>query len=165
MKAQRQPFTVFGGDLAPQILMNLLTKWVDDMTTRTRFIAEYFYPGTFVAETASVEIDMPTRKAAEEAKPKGTVGYTDRCYAIKITEVTDRLWESDGEYKWLPEGNATLVDSWVYGEEIHIDDIPDTPENRILRSNIRCNSDDGYAVRHIGPGWTLRRDWNRVVTP
>ena len=133
------------------------------MTTRTRFIAEYFYPGTFVAETASAEIDMPTRKAAEAAKPQGNVGYTDCCYAIKITEVTDRLWESDGEYKWLPEGEPELVDSWVYGEKIHVDDIPDTPNNKILRSNIRINTSDGYAVKHVGGGWTLAQDWNRVV--
>lgn len=134
------------------------------MTTRNRFIATYYYPGSFVSETATREIDMPTRASAEANKPAGNVGYTSVCYAIKIHEYTDRLFKADnGESKWIPEGEE-LVDSWIYGEKIHVDDIPDTPDNRILRSNIRINTNDGYAVKHIAHGWDFARNWNRVIT-
>lgn len=132
------------------------------MTTRTRFIAEYFYPGTFLSESTTREIDMPTRKAAEAAKPEGRVGYTDICYAIRITEILEELYTAgNGDARWIQEG-STFVDSWIYGEKIHVDDIPDTPENRILRSNIEYNTKDGYAVKHRG-GWALAKDWNRVI--
>lgn len=135
------------------------------MTTRIKFIAEYLYPGTFVPETASREIDVPTQSAAEAAMPDGNVGYTSTCYGIRLFEQTERLWESDGEFQWLPEGERTIVDSWAYGKEVHYDDIPDTPNNEILRSNVRINTKDGYAVKHISGNWTFRRDWNRVVSP
>lgn len=133
------------------------------MTTRNRFIATYYYPGSFVHETTTREIDMPTRKAAEDAKPEGQVGYTDALFAVRIKEHIERLYTADnGESKWIPEGTEE-VDSWVYGEKIHVDDIPDTPEYGILRSNIRANTKDGYAVKHVAGGWTLADEYNRVI--
>lgn len=133
------------------------------MTTRNRFVATYYYPGTFFHETTTREIDMPTRKAAEDAKPEGRVGYTDRLFAIRIHEHTERLYTAEnGDAEWINEGTEE-VDSWVYGEKIHVDDIPDTPEYGILRSNVRNNSKDGYAVKHAGGGWTIAEDYNRVV--
>lgn len=133
------------------------------MTTRTRFYAEYFYPGSFLPETATADIDMPTRKAAEAAKPNGKVGYTDTCYGIRLYEVAEEMFTSGDKSIWVKQSNEE-IDSWIYGTEYHYTDpFLAGPEYDILRSNVRSNDPNGMVVKSVAGNWQIREDWNRVV--
>lgn len=126
---------------------------------RTRYLAEYAFPGLLFPEMDTRDIEVPTLRAAVQANPRN--GW----YAVRITAITKELFTSDsGEERWLTKGGPEKVDHIVVGERIHINDIPDTPENSILRSNIRGNTDDGYAVKTRRGNWQFASDYNRVVS-
>jgi archaellum component FlaG (FlaF/FlaG flagellin family) len=138
------------------------------MTTRTRYTAEYLYPGSFMPEETYVTIPEPTLSAAIVYGPDEP-GYfsKDGWYAVLIKTVTEKQYVSDdGDVTWLREGQ-TEVEKIIVGREVHVDS-PEIsgPEHNILRSNIRGNSRDPYknlAVHTRSGNWQIRSDWDRVV--
>lgn len=126
--------------------------------TRVRYVAHYSYPGAFFPETETRQIEAGTYAAAVQAK------NDDRWYAVEVKEITERRYEAaNGNVQWIEDKSPVKVGSWVVGEKIHVDDIPDTDENRILRSNIRSNSTDGYAVKTRRGNWQMASDYSAVV--
>ena len=127
------------------------------MNTRIRFTAEYSYPGSFFAETSTRDIADGSKETALAANPD------DHWYAVTVREITERKFTADnGSERWLSEGDPKKT-SWVIGERIHWEDIPDIPANEILRSNIRCNSKDGYGVKTRSGNWQIASDYTEVI--
>lgn len=126
--------------------------------TRTKFTARYSYPGSFFAEQASR--DLPDGEFGSALR----AALDDGWYAVEILKSTERRFSAaNGEKRWLREGEPKKVGSWVIGERIHWENIPDTDENQILRSNIRCNSEDGYGVLTRRGNWQIASDYTTVV--
>lgn len=126
--------------------------------TRQRFTATYFYPGVFMPEDVARQIPNGQFNSVIAAQPD------NRWYAVEVRQRTERRYEAaNGSEKWISEGDAKKVGSWIVGEKIHWEDIPDTEGNKILRSNIQGNSKDGYGVRTRCGNWQIASDWQAVL--
>ena len=126
--------------------------------TRKRFSATYSYPGSFFAETESRDLASGTLESAIAEQPNSN------WYAVAVKSINERKFvAANGTEKWLAEGNPEKIGSWIVGEKIHWEDIPDTDENRILRSNIRVNSKDGYGVKTRLGNWQIASDYTAVI--
>jgi hypothetical protein len=139
------------------------------MTTRTRYIAEYLYPGSFMPEETSTDIPEPTLSAAIVYGPDEPGYFTkDGWYAVLIKTVTEKQYVSDdGDSRWLRDGKIE-VEKIVVEAVLHVDDPAIAgPEFNTLRANIRSNSRDPYknlAVRTRSGNWQILSDWDRVVS-
>lgn len=138
------------------------------MSTRVRYSAEYSFPGLLFPETTSRSIEHGDLPAAIAAAPDG-----DSWYAVKITAITERLFVAVGDgsedgsipERWLTE-STSRVGFYVVGERIHVDDGQiEGDEYSILRSNIRCNSTDGYGVKTRCGNWQIASDYDDVLPP
>lgn len=126
--------------------------------TRKKYTAEYLYPGFFMPEEETREVSDGTYAAVIAAQPN------DGWYAVEVREITQRLYRADnGDEQWVKEGKSQRIGSWVVGEKIYWEDIPDTDANRILRSNIRSNSKDGFGVKTRCGNWQIASDYLEVV--
>lgn len=136
------------------------------MTVQTRYSARYLYPGALFPEEVTKHIDEPTLEAAIKAQPD-EAGYfrRDGWYAVEILATTSKRFTSpeDGEEVWIPAGPSKRVERVAVGRLVHADSIEDTEQNRILISNIRGNSDDGYGVLTRAGNWQIASDYDRVV--
>lgn len=140
------------------------------MTTRTRYTAEYMYPGTLMPEETYVTLPEPTLSAAIVYGPDEP-GYfsKDGWYAVVIRTLVDKLFRADdGEETWVLQTDKTVSERIIVGREVHVDS-PEIsgPEYNILRSNIRGNSREPYknlAVHTRAGNWQIRSDWDRVVS-
>lgn len=127
--------------------------------TRTRYTAKYSYPGSFFAESMGRDIPNPSYESAIAAA-EGDGNW----YAVEVFEITERRFTAqNGAERWIEEDKPVKVGSWVIGNRVHWQDIPDTPENEILRSNIRGNSEDGYGVKTRCGNWQIASDYMSVV--
>lgn len=102
---------------------------------------EFYQPGTFFPETE--ERKVKDRTPAHLTKiPKDT-------YAIYYHDREEET--SKGEKLTGKEKNRSK--RIIFGEGIKLEDIPDTPDNCILRGNIDCNSELKTGIRCITGNW------------
>lgn len=127
------------------------------MTTRTRYSAEYLYPGVFMPESATATLPDPDFETA--------VAYAsdEGWYAVRIYTITEKLFVAiDGEEIWAKDGNPK-VEKIIIGTEVSVDDPSiSSEEYNILRRNIEYN---GTAVRTRVGNFQFRKDWDRVEAP
>lgn len=132
------------------------------MTIRHVHQAEYDYPGAFFPESCTRPIEAPSVGAAVAAQPD------DQWYAVTIRTFEEKLFTAaDGEEAWVRQGEHRMIGKFVIGRLVHVDDIPDEVDERdasILKTNIRCNSKDGYGVRTRRGNWQIASDYDRVFT-
>lgn len=139
------------------------------MTLRSRYKAEYYYPGSFMPETTSRDVADPRWLTVVAAGPDQE-GYfsKDNWYAVVVREIVEERFTSDsGEERWLVNSNEK-VRSYIVGRVFHVDDIPDvdgTRDNSILKSNIRGNSMSQIAVLTRCGNWQMYEDWDEVIEP
>lgn len=134
--------------------------------TTERYSATYLYPGTLFPEEITHSLPEPTLAAALAVAPDED-GYfrKDGWYAVRIHKVVmKRYVADDGTDLWNNE-STEQVGSWIVGERIHYSEIPDTADNRILISNIRGNSKDGYGVHTRVGNWQIASDYDAVISP
>lgn len=138
--------------------------------TRTRYTAEYLYPGAFFPEETVREIPEPTFAAAVEHGPDDTDGYfrKDGWYAVHVRSIPEKLYRSDdGQEQWLRDGDP-IRRSFIVGRLVHYESPElDGERHDILRSNIRCNSRDplkGYGVLTRSGNWQIASDYDEVVS-
>lgn len=130
------------------------------MSTRTRHYGVYSYPGLLFADTTTRDIETPTAFSAVASGPADS-----RWYAVDIHTVIEKKFLSDdGEETWVKKSDKRVA-RIVVGEKIHVDNIPDTDQNRILRDNIRWNSKDGYGVKTRAGNWQIASDYDVVLNP
>lgn len=99
-----------------------------------KHFVEFFSPGTFVSEVDQKEIDSwDVEEAKEMARTiKQRHGATPYGFRFK-TQI------SDG---WEPKTTEKSGTYFLGGKIIAYKDVPDTQENRILRSNMEINGWD-----------------------
>jgi hypothetical protein len=135
------------------------------MTTRERHFAEYLYPGSFFPESTSREVPAATLTAAVNAGPDED-GYfsKDGWYAVKIKTAVEKLFVADdGDESWI--GKPDVVATVIVGDRIHFSEIEKSDRNRILISNIECNSrDGGYGVLTRCGNWQIASDYDFVIS-
>lgn len=86
---------------------------------------EYLFPGSFLSESAAKPVLEPVFDGA----------WPDRAFAYRFFVRAEM--ECDGE---VLRGTARDHTGWTYrGRVLTLNDIPDTQENRILRSNMQIN--------------------------
>lgn len=120
--------------------------------------ARYLYPGVFMPEEQVRDLTFPTYGEAVKGQPD------DGWYAVEISSIKyKRFTADDGDIEWIPQGTVNK-ETYIIGQQIHCDEIPNTDENRILRSNIRSNSDDGFAVKTRCGNWQIASDWDHVMS-
>lgn len=125
---------------------------------RIRYTAEYSYPGSFFPETSARDVPDASLESVRAAQPD------DRWYAAEVKEIKERRFAAEnGQERWLRDDDPKKVASWVIGEKIHWESIPDTDQNSILRSNIRGNSKDGYGVKTRAGNWQIASDYLDVI--
>lgn len=138
--------------------------------TRTRYSAEYLYPGSFFPEETYRDLPEPTYLAAELAGPDED-GYfkKDGWYAVRIRTITEKCYRSeDGDEKWLRDGDP-ITKSFIVGRLVHADSPElECDDKSILRSNIVGNSREplkGYGVLTRCGNWQIASDYDEVVSP
>jgi len=99
----------------------------------TRWYVEFLYPGAFLSETSCHEIEGLDSKFD---LPKNAFAYTLYSVEIKTTEVNGEVFDKKNRI------NIPGV-AYIDGQIKTLDDIPNTPEFRILRSNMEGN---GYSA-------------------
>lgn len=116
------------------------------MTVQQKHYVTFSSPGTMFAEQSSREIDswspeLACRLAKEINERHGSKPYG---FQFETRLVADPV--SDGQGGTLKVQPKTISKSGTYfitGTILRLDEIPETPENSILRSNMRSN---GYPV-------------------
>jgi hypothetical protein len=127
------------------------------MAEKMTHSARYLYPGAFMPEDISRDLEEPTFQEAIRAQAD------DGWYAVEITSTTWKLFTADdGETEWVAK-NRQKVGSWIVGEKIHYTEIEDTDDNRILRSNLRNNDKDGFGVKTRRGNWQPADAYDHVV--
>jgi hypothetical protein len=128
------------------------------MATRRQCFVEFLSPGTFYDETTEKPIEQWDIKGAVRMAADITERYGSRPYGFvfKTKLIADDI--DDGEGGKMAVAPKTVEASGTHflnGEVKRFDDIPDTRENSILRSNMRgnrwplmCETANGY--RHVG---------------
>ena len=126
-------------------------------------MAEYLYPGSLFPENVQRSLTEPTLGQAVAVQPDEE-GYfrKDGWFAVKILSITEKRYTADGDETWVREGKPT-THSYIVGKRVHVDDIPDTDDNRILRWNISINSDDGFGVLTRCGNWQIASDYSEVI--
>lgn len=121
--------------------------------------AEFHYPGSLFPESITRSVPEATLEAAVAAQ------RDELWYAVVLrTRVQKRFTAADGEEVWNTVGQSTKVASYVVGEPVHVDDIPDDDQHHILRSNIRSNSKgEPLGVRTRRGNWQIASDYDAVV--
>lgn len=135
--------------------------------TRTRYTAEYLYPGVFMPEEFTKPLDEPTFAAAVAAGPDEENYFVkDGWYAVRITATHEKRFVSeDGEEAWVRQ-SSEKAGSWIVGQRVHYSDIEATDRNAILISNIRGNSrDGGFGVLTRCGNWQIASDYTEVIEP
>lgn len=129
------------------------------MAKRTRYVAKYLFPGSFVSESTTKMLYEPTLEAAINVVPETT------WFSVKITEITEVEFTSteDIDSIWVPT-HEQVVRNIVIGDLVHVDDIEDNENNSILRSNLLANTSDGYAVHTRAGNWQFAQDYDEVVS-
>lgn len=124
---------------------------------RTTYYAVYDYPGLLFAESRTRDIAGPTIEDA-------IAGELDKgWYAVHIHQRTEKLFRAaDGEKTWVKQDDKRLA-RHVIGDRIHHTEIEATDRNRILISNIRNNSTDGYGVLTRAGNWQIASDYDSVI--
>lgn len=108
------------------------------MKKYTKRFVKFYYPGLFFSEESTKEVksfDIESLKVPSDA------------FGFSFFE-TDYVKEVKEEF----EGKTrSIKPRYLIGEKIHLDAIPDTSDNHILRSNIENNSATKEAVKtHLG---------------
>lgn len=120
------------------------------MKKSTKILIKYYFPGLLFSADADEEIK---EKRVPKKLPKN-------CFAFKF-----------GQQEIVEDGKDTFTkpakwdeELYVIGKEVQLSEIPDIPENSILRSNIRCNSPYKAAIKtHLGNWQALEK--RSVVVP
>jgi len=110
----------------------------------------YLYPGIFFPETDGKEV-----KSYELPKilPKN-------CYGFSFSE-TDYIQDGKESYTGKTRNHGK---TYLIGEKIKAQDIPNTENNHILISNINCNSPTKTGVKTYMGNWQIF-DRNTIVVP
>lgn len=116
----------------------------------TKKFVTFSFPGSFVSEESTHEVQSFEIPA-----------IPSDCFGFRFHE-TDYLKDGDEEYV----GKTRYQDKvYLIGEKVHIDAIPETSENRILRANIRNNSATHEGVKtHLG-NWQLVDENTIILSP
>lgn len=124
---------------------------------RQTYYAVYDYPSFLFAESRSRDIAGPTIEDA-------IAGELDKgWYAVRIHQRTEKLFRAaDSEETWVKQEDKRLS-RHVIGDRIHYGDIEATDRNRILISNIKNNSKDGYGVLTRAGNWQIASDYDSVI--
>jgi hypothetical protein len=112
------------------------------MTVREKHFVSFYSPGTMFAEQTSREIDAWSPALACKMAQEIVERHASKPYGFRFETrlVSDPI--DDGRGGKLSVDSKKIAESGTYfitGEVIRLDDIPDTQENNILRSNMRCN--------------------------
>jgi hypothetical protein len=123
------------------------------MKNQERHYVTFYSPGTFVSETTIIEIDKWNTNEAIELSRNIKERHGATPYAFSFKTVT-----SDGFDKTLKEKSGMY---FLGGQILSYDDIPDTSENRILRSNMK-NNDYDYIIKNDN-SWTVHIPFDKTV--
>ena len=107
----------------------------------------YLLPGVFLAEEKIKEIKSRDYRLALKMMPKW-------CFAFSFYDV--ETIEKNGE---ILHGNEKNCSGRFYpdAQKIHWKDIPNTPENQILRSNTEGGGYKGYGIKTRVGNWQLHQ--------
>jgi len=136
-------------------------------SSRIRYVATYLYPGIFLPESTDRDIPEPTIEAVIAAAPAETSYFTkDGWYAVQVHEIVEARYVSavDSTDMWVGQ-TRVHVHTWIVGEEVRWQDLPDVPENRSLIFNIKHNSPTGVGVRTRRGNWQPLTEKTSVISP
>lgn len=123
-----------------------------------KHFVEFFSPGTFISETSEKPIDSWDVKKATKMAKNISERYGAKPYGFRFrTKVTAEKVVVDGEaLDVVPKIKESSGMFFINGRVLTLDDIPDTKENNILRSNMRSNNwnavvETTNSYRHTAP--------------
>ena len=101
----------------------------------------FLSPGTFVSETSKKEIDGWDIKEALKISKKITERHNAKPYGFRFEQYKSLPpVKSDGETFNVEQKFVKSSGTYyITGKILNLGDIPDTKENEILRSNMRCS--------------------------
>jgi hypothetical protein len=119
-----------------------------------KMYVKYLLLGAFFAEQETKEIKTRDVKLALKMMPKD-------CYAFSFYDVVSV--KKDGENL---QGSAKNHSGLFYpdAEKIHWSDIPPTPANSILISNIKTNGFNGYGIKTRTGNWQWLEKDDRFIS-
>lgn len=138
------------------------------MTLKRHYFATYRYPGAFLSEEVTRELEEPSLEAALACQPTDAGYFTkDGWYAVVLESRVDKLFKADdGEETWVMQG-LEKIGSFIVGDLVHVTDESIAGEEfRVLRANIEGNSRGnlkGYAVRTRLGNYQIASDYDWVI--
>lgn len=114
------------------------------------YYVEFAYPGFIVSDTSE-------RRLSNSDEP---IVLPERAFGYR------KFWrEEEPMGDDLLIGPQHSIGGWVYaGTRQTLADIPDTPTNRILRSNMECNNWPAVVLTKFGQAFPLK-DNDAVIAP
>ncbi len=107
----------------------------------------FFSPGTFFAETTEKEIDSWDVDTAKQMARTIKERHGATPYGFRF-----ETWER-GQNDWEPKRTKVSGTYFLGGKILALEDIPNTPENKILRSNMTLNNWD-YVIENTN-SWKI----------
>lgn len=124
------------------------------MKKENRIFIHFLYPGSFFPEQTCERVETTN---LPKTVPSDCFGF----YFTQTEYVIDGKEEFAGKTK-------TLSKTYIIGESILVDDIPDKEggrDNNILKSNITCNSPNKRGIKtHIG-NWQWEDEYRVAISP
>lgn len=107
----------------------------------TNYYATFYSPGTLFSESSTVKVD--SLDLIDVLKKAKTISerHGAKPYGFVLEEREEGSIVKDGEtYKLEPKTKWKSGTHFITGKILTLEDIPDTSENSILRSNMRGNN-------------------------
>ena len=126
------------------------------MKTEKRIYITYLYPGSFFPEFSSKRVNsdkLPTEVPSD-------------CFGFYLEETEFAV---DGNGREFEGDTKRLGKTYIIGEAIHVDKIPDVQidgrSNNILKSNISGNSPTKTGIKtHLG-NWQMEDEYHVAISP
>ncbi len=105
-----------------------------------KHFATFMSPGTFVDEETTREIDLPNPCLAVQVSATIRERYGATPYGfVLFTREHDQVERAGKVFKTDPVETYRSGVHFIGGDVLTLEDIPDTPDNRILRANMKGN--------------------------
>lgn len=136
------------------------------MSTRTRYTAEYLYPGAFFPESVSVPVKDDTLQSILDSDPGPDALYKNTpAYGVLVRRLSEkRAVFDDGTDVWVVDGTSTLTKRYLWGQFYSSDSIKAMEgESTLYRNSLHNGIVDG-AIKCRSGNWQTVEPKTVVIT-
>ena len=136
------------------------------MTIRTRYTAEYLYPGSFFPEEVSVSVKDDTLQSILDSDPGPNAIYKNTpAYGVVVRKVCEkRAVFDDGTDTWVLDGSPSITKRYLWGEFYSSEAIKAIEGDSVLYRNSLYNGILDGAIKCRSGNWQTVEPKTVVIT-